>query len=493
MTTTLAPRGLLRISIKNFRGIVELEVEPQGRSFTVRGKNGSGKSSAVDALWWGLGGSLDGDVVRRGAPAAETEIAFDDYLIRRRQVAGKPPTLTVRSADGKVKFNSPTTLLAGFIGAIDRRTFTARPPKEQAEILRRLAPELDCSDLDAARDEKYDERKDINREEKALRARALAVEVWPASAPVLSYVGGEPRLVDPAGAEMEIADVVDVAEIAARKGDVERQRSENQRLRDSVQELTRSLQGALGDVDESKRSIEALEEELAGRRLLLQRQTDLAQRRRAELDERRAAVAALVDPDLASVDAEIAEARRKNAAAKEETRRHNAALREAKAKAAERERALQEHARLLGEADQRAAASEALSREIERLDDERARRIAEASCPVAGLALAGDVVTYDDGQHGPVEARLGVLNDAACVRLDVEVAAALGYRLVAVRNAERLDPENRAALDQFAAERDIRLVCEVRTDDGEVVEAVIEAGPAVVAGTGSGKQREIEL
>lgn len=479
MTTSTAPRGLLRISIKNFRGIVELEVEPQGRSFTVRGKNGSGKSSAVDALWWGLGGAIDGEVVRRGAPAAETEIAFDDYLIRRRQVAGKPPTLTVRSADGKVRFNSPTTLLAGFIGAIDRRTFTARPPKEQAEILRRLAPGLDCSDLDAARDEKYDERKDVNREEKALRARAFGVEV--------------PPEVELSGEEREVADVVDVVSIAARKGDVERQRAENQRLRDSVQELTRSLQGTLGDVDESRRSIEALEEELAGRRLLLQRQTDIAQRRRADLDERRAAVAALVDPDLASVDAEIAEARRKNAAAKEETRRYNAALREAKAKSAERERALQEHARLLGEADQRAAASEAITREIERLDDERARRIAEASCPVDGLALAGDVVTYDDGKHGPVEARLGVLNDAACVRLDVEVAAALGYRLVAVRNAERLDPENRAALDHFAAERDIRLVCEVRTDDGDVVEAVIEAGPVGVAGTGAGKQREIEL
>jgi hypothetical protein len=493
MTMSTAPRGLLRIAIKNFRGIVELEVEPQGRSFTVRGKNGSGKSSAVDALWWGLGGSLDGEVVRRGAPAAETEIAFDDYLIRRRQVAGKPPTLTVRSADGKVRFNSPTTLLAGFIGAIDRRTFTARPPKEQAEILRRLAPGLDCSDLDAARSEKYDERTIVNREEKALRARACAVEVWPASAPVLSYVGGEPRLVDPAGAELEVADVVDVAEIAARKGDVERQRAENNRSRTKLVEAIRVADGAKEALDDTGRQIAALEAELAERKERQVQQLLCVQRLRSELDERRAAVAALVDPDLASVDAEIAEARKKNAAAKEETRRHNAALREAKAKAAERERALQEHARLLGEADQRAAVSEALTREIERLDEERARRIAEASCPVAGLALAGDVVTYDDGQHGPVEARLGVLNDAACVRLDVEVAAALGYRLVAVRNAERLDPENRAALDQFAAERDIRLVCEVRTDDGDVVEAVIEAGPAVVAGPGSGKQREIDL
>src|SRR3990167_651060 len=149
---------IIKFAIRNFRGIVELTATPDGRSLTLRGKNGAGKSSAIDALWWGLGGILDGEVVHNGADGATTEIRFGDYLVKRSQIKGKRPSLTVKSADGKQTFNSPTALLEGFRAAISRRTFSALPPKERADVLRRLAPGLDVSDLDAKRAKHYEQR-----------------------------------------------------------------------------------------------------------------------------------------------------------------------------------------------------------------------------------------------------------------------------------------------------------------------------------------------
>src|SRR6185312_6689679 len=198
---TATTRGIVRFAIRNFRGIVELEAEPNGKSLTLRGRNSVGKSSGIDALWWGLGGNLEGEVVRNGADSAETEIVIDEYLVRRKVKRGGKPSLSVKSADGRMTYSSPTQLLAGFVAAIERSTFSTLPvssskPNEltQVSIIRRLAPGLDCSDLDAQRAQLFEERTGINRDAKNLRAQAEGVVV-PADVEV--------------GEERAIADVVD--------------------------------------------------------------------------------------------------------------------------------------------------------------------------------------------------------------------------------------------------------------------------------------------
>ena len=45
---------LTRIRIDEFRGIRELDLAPDGKSFVVLGSNGSGKSGVVDAIDFAL-------------------------------------------------------------------------------------------------------------------------------------------------------------------------------------------------------------------------------------------------------------------------------------------------------------------------------------------------------------------------------------------------------------------------------------------------------
>lgn len=453
--------SLIQFHVSNFRGIVEMKAAPNGKSVTFKGKNGAGKSSAVDAIFWALGGNLDGEVVRNESEGARTEVVFDDYLVTRTQKKGKKATLTVKSADGKATFSSPAALLAGFLGAIERKTFSSKSGKEQREVLLKLAPQLDCSDLDRKRQEAYEARTAANRDARDYKAQAEGVAV--------------PAVVE-VGEERTVEDVVDVSVIVEKKAGAAEQKAANDRQRADARNLSVLAQRLSDDerlacekVDRARRELEAAmeaSEEAAKQAVAAQDKAVQAQ----------LAAAALKDPDTTEIDREIAAAREKNKAARAEAEAHNRAVRAAQQQEAERRRLVAEKQRLADKAQQAQAKAAELTATIESVDAEKVKRLAEAPLPIQGLSLSGDAVLFDDGKHGPVEARQGVLNDATCIRLDVAIAKALGYRLVAVRNGERLDATNRAAVDRFAAENGIQLLTEVRTDDAEVVEAVIEEG-----------------
>lgn len=435
-------KGIIEFRIRGFRGIASLDAEPDGRSFDLRGRNGAGKSSGTDALYWGLGGSVEGEVVGNQAERAEADIRIGDYVVRRQQAKGGKPTLTVKPADGKGRgLDGPAGRLAGFLGAIQRRTFTMMPAAEQFEAIRKLAPGLDVADLDDEAKRVYAERTDVNRDAKALRVRAEAVKI--------------PEGPADAGEEKSLA------ELAARHAAAVGQKAKNDGERAKLDTLRRDHQRAVDATDKAAREVADLEAKLAAAReahaAAVQKADEMVTAGKAQ----RAIVDALADPDLTAITDEMAT-----------VEAHNASVRDAREAAGKVELARAQRAELEREATALEAESEAMTARLDAIAAERAARIAGAACPVKGLALADGVVTFDDGKHGPVEARVGILNDAACILLDVEVAAALGYRIVAIRNAERLDPDHRAKVRRFAAERGVQLICEVRTDEGESVEAV---------------------
>lgn len=453
-------RSLIHFKISNFRGVVSIESRPNGKSLVLKGRNGAGKSSVLDALFWSLGGQLEGEVVRNGADAAEVELRFDDYLIRRRQAKGKKPALDVKSADGKAKFASPTALLAGFVGAVERRTFSAKSAKDRAAVLRQLAPGLDCADLDAERARVYEERTGVNRDAKTLRAQAEGVVV-PAEPP-------------------QLLEEIDVAAIAAKKGDVERVKAENARLRRLAADVGHETARVENMVAAAERDVQAAQQALErAKATLQQRRTDLEVQRRQE-ERARSTAADLVDPDTTEIDTEIAEARS-----------HNIAVATARRIAEDRRRALEQRARLEQQAAEREVAAKQLTARIEAIDAEKAARLAKAELPIPGIGLAGDVVTFDDGVTGPVE--LEALNTAARIRLDVAIAAALGHRLIAVRDASLLDAEQRAEIDRFAAERGVQLLAEVVASGEPLTAEIVEAEPVTTANGAAAGAEQIDL
>jgi DNA repair exonuclease SbcCD ATPase subunit len=416
---------LLRFSIRGFRGIVEFEAEPNGKSLTLKGKNGAGKSSAVDALYWGLGGRLDGTVINNGADAAETRVEFGEYVVTRKQKREGAPSLVVKPANGGKALPSPTALLSGFIGAIERQTFSTKPAKEQAAILRRLAPEIDTSSLDAEYERIYAERRDAA----TLTAQANGVVII--DAPV------------------SVPDDIDIVAIAAKKTGIEKKRLENDQLRQNYQNAERAARTA---AERRAECILALER--------AQEQMENADRDQAKADGAltiaKNAAANLIDPDTSAIDAEIAQAKEENARLARE--RQN--MREA-AQARTNKTLLEK----IAAAKQKLA--DDLSARLDRINDTKRRQLANVKLPIDGLSIKGEAVTLDQGT-GPVE--LSALNTAARMRLDILVAAALGHRLIAVRDASLID--DMAPINEFAKEHGVQLVCEV-VAKGEPLQAEI--------------------
>jgi len=453
------PGPLIKLTVEGFRGIAEFDVEPNGNSLEIFGDNGTGKSSATEALAWAMGEDVDGEIIRNDADKAVVGVRFGNYEVRRSKTRTGKPALTVK--EGRDTKGSPTTLLAGLRGTIGRRTFSTMSAAEQVATVKKLAPGLDTKALDDRRQKLYDARHQIGLE---IKAKGDPGEALPEM---------EPEAI---GEERPIVDVVDVAAIAAKKGEVERVRAANARARTDAEQATRSAKSAWADVME-------MEERLRQ----LQRDLDAARSRHdameAEARAAQEAAASLVDPDTSAIDAEIAAAREQNAAARRATEEHNRAVRERAARAADARRQNTERAKKVAaiEADRARYADH--TKQIDAIDADKLKQIADAAkgLPVEGLSIVEGKVMVEDGMNGLVEARVGILNDAACIELDVRMAAAQGHRLVTIRNAERLGRAARARIDALAIKHGIQTIREVVRDGAPLTAEIVDADPETLA------------
>lgn len=131
--------NLLSMKVANFMRVEALEVQADGNHVLISGPNGVGKTSAVDALWWGLSSSdaAIADPVRHGADKASVTIDLGEYTVERTKAKDGPVKLTVRAKEGN-RISSPQTLLDSLISkhSLDPVKFLDRRPQDQlADVL----------------------------------------------------------------------------------------------------------------------------------------------------------------------------------------------------------------------------------------------------------------------------------------------------------------------------------------------------------------------
>lgn len=176
---------ILNVKAENFKGLKLVEVEPQGTTTIVGGKNRQGKSSLLDAIAATLGGAklTPGKPIRDGETEAKCEIQLEGEEARmldpctvtrtwtRRQNGSIKSELEITTKDG-YRAPTPQTILNDVVGPLgfDPERFLRMKSKEQGEVLRKLVG-LDFTDLDAERQTKYDKRTEVNRSVKTMAAR----------------------------------------------------------------------------------------------------------------------------------------------------------------------------------------------------------------------------------------------------------------------------------------------------------------------------------
>lgn len=213
------------------------------------GKNAQGKSSALNSLFWAIGGpkavQID-QVVRDGADKAVVTVDLDDYIVTRSQTAGGTMSLKVETKEGQ-SFKSPQSLLDTIISrsTIDPVAFIGLSPKDQAaKLLEIVKLDVNPQELDAKIKVIFDERTMIGREVKQLEGQLAGLGEIEAGVP---------------------DEAVSATELVNELGHANQQVSNNAELRSKldlvrhdVESLRHELKMAEQWVDENEARIEAL-------------------------------------------------------------------------------------------------------------------------------------------------------------------------------------------------------------------------------------------
>lgn len=426
--TTDAPVKLLGLRVRDFNRIEVAEMEFAGDGLVpVAGKNGQGKSSALNALAWGFGGprvlEQSESPIRKGARAADVFIRTSGFTLERRQTASGQK-FVVRGTDGRELKTAQAALDAMYSAlTFDPLAFARMKPAEQrAAIISALGLEEPLARIDADRKAAFDERTAAGRQLKALRAQ----------------LEGMPQPDEFAPAEEESAAAI-VAEMSSAREALDYRRH-----------VSRGIDSDRQALQQSRGRIASLEAELVAERA-----------KASEIGERVELATATLEtlpplPDLAALEAKLAGV---------ETT--NRMVRDAKAW---REK----------EAEVTAAQFECdqLSDAIEDCDGAKDSLLFAAKLPVEGLRIEDDGLTLDG-------VALSQASTAQLVELGTHVAIAQEPVLRVLRIAEGtlLDRDTRARVDRLAREHGLlvlaEMVADYRTDDP--TEIWIEDGHTVPA------------
>lgn len=408
---------IISLTAENIKKLVAVEIAPDGNLVQITGKNGAGKTSVLDAIWWALAGTdaIQSQPIRKGESKARIKLDLGNEkleLVVERRFTANGSTLEVRNADGDLK-RSPQKLLDDMLGALsfDPLGFMRQKPKDQAETLRKLVG-LDTTAIEEKRAKLYEERRDKGRDYKAAKG---ALDEAPA---VAADTPDEPVSIEGLLAEQKEA-------LALRSQEYEREQN--------IEELKIHLQEAHDDVTEAKRKLAEKEARLAA----ICDKLDEAQ----EVPE-------IKYPNPDAIGARISEAGRINGDVERKRQR----------------------ARLAKKVRDLETEGKALSTAIEACDKEKADLIAKAKMPVEGLGFGEGCVTFGG-------LPLDQASDAQQLEIGVAIAAALApkLRVLRIRDGSLLDDDAMKRLAGWAAERDFQIWLE-RVDSSGAVGVVIEDG-----------------
>lgn len=179
---------IINLKSKNIKGIKAIDITPIDNVVVISGKNGAGKTSALDSIWyvlcWKAGAKGTPMPIRKGEKEAEGQVTLCEDLSPDDLAAGKKPEVLfivrrvwkangdtqLKVTNGKgLKYTTPQKLLDDFIGylSFDPRLFSQMKGREQRQVL------IDLTGFDVTEIEKkiaylYDQRLEKGREVKLL-------------------------------------------------------------------------------------------------------------------------------------------------------------------------------------------------------------------------------------------------------------------------------------------------------------------------------------
>jgi energy-coupling factor transporter ATP-binding protein EcfA2 len=425
---------IIELRAENIKRLTAVNIRPDGNVVEITGKNGQGKTSVLDAIWWALEGkeNIQAAPIRRGATEAHIKLDLGQLKVTRtfKAVDGGhyTTTITVENDEG-ARFPSPQKVLDSLLGELsfDPLAFTRMKPADQFETLKRFVPGIDFAAIAAANKTDYDKRTDANRRAKELRAQAAGLALPQEQIP---------------GRIDEAKLVADLEAAGEHNADIERRRARRQQAQADIDRQTEIAAAYRANAAELRRKADAEDAKAA------EHEASVAGLK-VKLEE----APALPDPiDTTALRDSISQARTVN-------ERIDRA-----------QRARQERERLTREATEFEAQSAALTAAIKKRDDDKTAAIATAQMPIEGVG-------FGDGHVLMRGVPFDQASDAEQLRASIAIAAAMNpkLRVIRVRDGSLLDDDAMVLLAEFANAHDLQIWIE-RVDSSGRVGFVLEDG-----------------
>jgi hypothetical protein len=420
---TEKPLKIVQLVAENVKKLTAISISPKGNVVQITGRNGSGKTSTLNSIWWALAGAgnVQAAPIRKGQDKATIKLDLGEVVITRtfaKSEEGPPKTsIIVENAEG-ARFPSPQRMLDSLLGSLtfDPLAFARMKPKDQFDALKGFVPGVDFAQLEGLNRADFDKRTAVNRRAKELRAQADAIAI-PEAAPAEKV--DESALVD------ELAEVSGFNEKLERRKEGRQQAAKDAAAHRSDAATKRDRAVDLRAQADSWDAEAAAHETKA-----------------AELEEKLANAPPLEAPkDAAEVRKRLDEAKRTNALVDQVARR--AALQE--------------------DAKKAHAEAEEITARIAAREKVKVDAIAAAKLPVEGLGFGDEAITFNGVPFDQA-------SDAEQLRASVAIAMAANPRLkvILVRDGSLLDDTGWQLLAEMADANDCQVWAESVDSTGKV-------------------------
>ena len=408
--------NILKLQASNVMNIEAIEIEPNGNSVTLTGKNGAGKSAFLKAIEFALSGkalAATPEPVRHGQKSGDILLDLGDIIVKRH-FTNDSSTVKIENKDGAV-FKSPQALLDKFRGniAFDPMSFAGLPEKQQKEVLLGMIDlPIDLDELDLKRKVIYNERTDVNRDLTRLKGQ----------------LDGIPDMPDVPDDELSSVDVMNDMQAASNHI------TENNNKRTDLSHQIKGRAATAAQLSYLNGEIIRLQDEAESYKIKLATEDHT-------IADMKATVESLVDPDLEQFKCKL-----------EDVEQINVQVRQK-----------QDRTKIVTQIYGLQKDREILKNAIKDIDALKTKTVSEAGMPVDGLGFNESGVTFgdvplsqcSDGQKRLISARIGMAMNP-------------DLRVLWVNDASLLDTDSINDLKSIADENGYQLWLECVSDDEKV-------------------------
>lgn len=422
---------VVRLESENIKRLKAVAIEPGGNVIEITGKNGAGKTSVLDSLFWALTGktaSKQPSPIRTGEEKATITLDLGSLTVTRKFLAqedGSYSTSLVVETDEGARFQKPQNTLDALVGSLtmDPLEFTRMKPADQFDALRRFVPGFDFDKNAADNDKDFKARTEINRRTKEVRAQAAGIAV---------ATGTPDEPID------ESALIEELQEAGTHNSDIEKRKANRQSLQRDIDRRKDDVLRARAQIEELKQKIATIEEGVTADEGWITEQKD----RLTKAGELPAPI------DQSEITAKIAAARTTNAAVSQK----------------------QQRLAMADAAEKLEAESAALTKAMADRDAEKAKAIAAAKMPVDGIGFGDGIITLNGLPFDQA-------SSAEQLRASIALAMAANpkLRIILVRDGSLLDDDSMQIIAEMAEKHDIQIWMET-VSSGRAGAIVIEDG-----------------